>query len=216
MSDFGVFTRKGTRAAQGKMGFQNTAPQREGARLPTSVLTSGSQLTPIHARPAPVCAGWGAGPLGGLSFQMLGPRLCPILTQHSQAGGGGQGACRKCRDCLGRGRRGGSRGGGLRPEPPSAAASLLRGWRVWSQRLGAMPPASAVLHQVLPTCWNKHGPVAMVITLALSEGTGSAATVNRKLGGAAAAQPPRGQQPSNQHCSLSGRKHAWRPLPTLF
>lgn len=93
--------------------------------------------------------------------------------------------------------------------PPEGLAGLEPG-------SGSDAPASAVLHQVLPTCWNKHGLVAMVITLALSEGTGSAATVNRKLGGAAAAQPPRGHQPSNQRCSLSGRKHAWRPLPTLF
>lgn len=154
--------------------------------------------------------------MGGLSFQTLGPRLCPIQTQHSQASGGGQGACRKCRDCLGQRRGGGSTGGGA--WAPSSLCSSLppEGLAGLEPGSGSDAPASAVLHQVLPTCWNKHGLVAMVITLALSEGTGSAATVNRKLGGAAAAQPPRGHQPSNQRCSLSGRKHAWRPLPTLF
>lgn len=114
-----------------------------------------------------------------LLLEVLAPGPASILTQHSQADGGG--GAQEMHNGLGQMSQV-SRGGAWIPCHQLPLGFLLQGMgMVWGQLMSfpgdlagpepgsckLMPPTSAVLHQVLPTCWNKHCLVAMVILMAL-------------------------------------------------
>lgn len=99
-------------------------------------------------------------------LEALPPGPASILTQHSQADGGGdvrkllgtemsqatgEGTWTWCHSCpLASFCRGRESGWGL--------MSFPGGWQALSQDLRADAPSPAVLRQVLPTCWHKHRP----------------------------------------------------------